>query len=444
MVDFWSAALLAGAQPEGGGWTAESLESWRESLGEGFHPWLYPLYHLHADGLALWRRLSRGASAVLTPIAAHTPLLLPVGMLAGMLDVLGHAETTHSRPAFGITETFVEGEPVTVIEEEVRRTPFASLLHFRKELRLDQPRVLLVAPMSGHFSTLLRNTVETLLPEHDVFITDWINARDVPVSEGRFGFSSFVDHLVDFLTAMGPGAHVIAVCQPAVPALVATAAMAEDGHFATPRTLTLMAGPIDTRINPTRVNDFAKSRPLSWFEHNLIARVPWRHRGAGRRVYPGFVQLLSFILMNLDRHIAAHWRQWRNIALGDLAAAEAHRRFYSEYLAVMDLTAEFYLETLHIVFQEHLLPRRLLSWHGSPIDLRAIRETTLLVVEAERDDICGVGQTKAALELCSGLPESKRLYHLQPGIGHYGVFSGKRWRQEIFPRIRDVIAGREG
>jgi poly(3-hydroxybutyrate) depolymerase len=409
-------------------------------LGEGFHPFLYPLYHLHADTLAAWRLLSRGASTLLRPLAGIGPATLPLGVLAGALDVLGHSETTHARPHFDIVSTIMEGEEVTVIEEEILRTPFATLLHFRKEMGRSQPRVLLIAPMSGHFSTLLRNTVETLLPDHDVFITDWINARDVPVAAGGFDLSDFIDHIIDFLIAIGPGAHVVAVCQPAVPALAAVAVMAEERHPALPRSLTMMAGPIDTRINPTRVNDLARSRPLAWFEQNLIARVPWRHRGAGRRVYPGFVQLSAFVSMNFDRHVTAHWRQWRNVTLGDLAKAEAHREFYSEYLAIMDLPAEFYLETVRNVFQEHHLPRGLLTWHGHNIDLAAIETTHLLAIEAERDDICGLGQTRAALTLCENLPDSRKTYHLQQGIGHYGVFSGKRWRNEIYPLLRATIA----
>ncbi len=425
-------------------WAGDLLDFTKaQPLGAGFHPLLYPLYHLHADTLAAWRLLSRGASTLLRPLAGIAPGTLPLGVLAGAFDVLGHSETTHARPHFDITSTRLDGEEVTVIEEETLRTPFATLLHFRKEMGRSQPRVLLVAPMSGHFSTLLRNTVETLLPDHDVFITDWINARDVPVAAGGFDLSDFIDHVIDFLSAIGPGAHVVAVCQPAVPALAAVAVMAEERHPALPRSLTMMAGPIDTRINPTRVNDLAKARPLAWFEQNLIARVPWRHRGAGRRVYPGFVQLSAFVSMNFDRHVAAHWRQWRNVALGDLAKTEAHREFYSEYLAIMDLPAEFYLETVRNVFQEHRLPRGQLTWHDHKIDLAAIETTHLLAIEAERDDICGIGQTRAALELCANLPDGRKTYHLQHGIGHYGVFSGKRWRNEIYPRLQATIAARE-
>lgn len=409
-------------------------------LGEGFHPLLYPLYHLHADSLAFWRLLSRGAGTLLHPLINAAPGTLPIGVLAGAFEMLGRSGTTHARPHFGITSTTLDGEEVTVIEEAALSTPFATLLHFRKEMGRDQPRILLIAPMSGHFSTLLRNTVETLLPEHDVYITDWVNARDVPMSAGRFALSDFIDHIVDFLIAIGPGVHVVAVCQPSVPALAAVAALAEERHPALPKSLTMMAGPIDTRLNPTRVNDLARSRPLSWFERNLIARVPWRHRGAGRRVYPGFMQLSAFISMNFDRHVVAHWRQWRNVALGDLAKAEAHREFYSEYLAIMDLPAEFYLETVRDVFQEHRMPQGRLTWHGHNIDLGAIETTHILAVEAERDDICGIGQTRAALDLCTSLPADRKTYHLQHGIGHYGVFSGRRWRSEIYPTLRATIA----
>jgi poly(3-hydroxybutyrate) depolymerase len=436
MLDSATDLSLAAGEETVADWLARAAPE----LGYGFDPLLYPLYHLHADALAHWRVLARGASSLLRPFAGAWPASLPLGFLAGAFDLLGHTETTHARPHFGIVTTKLAGESVAVIEEEIVRTPFGVLLHFRKEIPAPQPRVLIIAPMSGHFATLLRNTVETLLPEHDVYITDWVNARDVPLAAGSFGFSSFIDHVIDFITAIGPGAHVIAVCQPAVPAFAAVAAMAEDAHIALPRSLTLMAGPIDTRVNPTRVNDLARSRPLEWFEKNVIARVPWRHRGAGRRVYPGFMQLAAFVSMNLERHVTAHWRQWRNVALGELGKAEAHRKFYGEYLAVMDLPAEFYLETVHHVFQQHLLPQGRLTWHGRPIRPHAIRTTALLAVEAERDDVCGIGQTRAALDLCTNLPRERKKYHLQSGIGHYGVFSGRRWSSEIYPEIRAMIA----
>jgi len=346
---------------------------------------------------------------------------------------------THHRPAFGFQKVRVGDQDVDVTEVAADNTPFGTLLHFHKEGVAPQPRVLLVAPMSGHFATLLRGTIKAILPDHDLYLTDWKNARDIPVSDGVFGLDEFTDHLIRFMRVLGPGAHMVAVCQPAVAALAATAVMAEDKDPAQPRSLTLMAGPIDTRVNPTKVNELAKSHPYEWFEKQVIARVPWRHPGGGRRVYPGFLQLTAFVSMNLDRHIAAHRGQFRALVDGDTAAAAAHRAFYDEYSAVMDLPAEFFLETIRRVFQEHHLPRGCLTWHGKPVRPAAIRRTALLTVEGERDDICGIGQTMAALDLCTGVPISRKEHYLQAGAGHYGVFSGRRWEQEIYPRVRQMI-----
>ena len=299
--------------------------------------------------------------------------------------------------------------------------------------------MLLVAPMSGHFATLLRGTVRTMLPEHDVYITDWKNARDVAREHGSFGVDEFVAHLIRFLEVMGPGSHVVAVCQPAVAALVAAAVMAATGNRAQPRSMTLMAGPIDTRIKPTQVNRMAKQRSIDWFERNVIGSVPWRYKGAGRRVYPGFMQLSAFVSMNLDRHFDAHLGQFRALVSGDDEAAAAHRRFYSEYRAVMDLPAEFYLETVKRVFQDHDLPLGRFTYQGETVRPAAIRRTAILTVEGERDDICAIGQTMAALELCSGVPIAMRRHHLQTGVGHYGVFSGRHWTNEVYPLVREMI-----
>jgi len=299
--------------------------------------------------------------------------------------------------------------------------------------------VLVVAPMSGHFATLLRNTVEVMLPEHDVYITDWKNAREVPLEAGRFGIEAFIDHLIRFLEFIGPGAHIVAVCQPAVPALAATAVMAEAANPAQPRSMTLMAGPIDPRVNPTRVNELAQSRSIEWFEKHLITAVPWRFRGACRPVYPGFLQLAAFISMNLDRHVAAHFNQFRNLVGGDESSVLAHQKFYGEYGAVMDLPAEFYLETVQQVFQEHHLPQGRLMWHGQRIRPETIRRSGLLTVEGERDDICAIGQTMAALDLCSRIRVNLKRHHLQTAVGHYGVFAGKRWAREVYPLVREMI-----
>ena len=333
----------------------------------------------------------------------------------------------------------VEGREVAVREEAVRTAPFGTLLRFRKDTDAVQPRVLLVAPLSGHFATLLRATVNTMLPDHDVFITDWHNARDVPARDGRFGVDEYIDHLIDFLDTMGPGAHVVAVCQPCVPALAAAAIMAEDDHRAAPHSLTLMAGPIDARVNPTMVNDLAAARPMEWFERNVIAIVPPRFAGAGRRVYPGFVQVAAFMHMNPDRHRAAFRRLYDDIVAGNDARAFATKAFYDEYFAVLDLTAEFYLETVATTFRDHLLARGAFEWRGRRVDPGAIRRTSLLTVEGERDDICGVGQTAAAHDLCTGLPPARHRQHLQAGAGHFGVFSGSRWEHEVYPELRSHI-----
>jgi polyhydroxyalkanoate depolymerase len=286
---------------------------------------------------------------------------------------------------------------------------------------------------------LLRGTVETALSDHDVYITDWRNARDVPLSGGTFDLDDYIEHTVQFMEAVGPGGHVLAVCQPTVGVLVAVSVMAQARNPAQPASMTLMAGPIDTRLNPTVVNKLAKSKPIEWFESNLIATVPGRYAGAGRRVYPGFMQLTAFVSMNLDRHLKAHGTQFDNLVAGDSERAAVHRRFYDEYLAVMDLDAAFYLQTISKIFQEHALPRGLLTYRGNKIDLGAIRRTAMLTVEGELDDICAIGQTMAALDLCAGVPPYMKGHHLQSGVGHYGVFNGKRWNREIYPRVRQLI-----
>ncbi len=400
---------------------------------------MYQLYQAQADLLHPLRQFARiGASLTgLFDVGCCSPPL--VRHVAAGLTLFAESGLTHRRPPFGIPAVTLGNESVAVIEEAADDTPFGTLLHFRKDTVSVQPRVLIVAPMSGHFATLLRGTVEVMLPEHDLYITDWKNARDVSLSEGRFGLDEFIDHLIRWLGVMGPGSHLVAVCQPAVPALAATAVMAENGDPAQPHSVTLMAGPIDTRVNPTKVNELAQSRPIDWFERNLISVVPWRYHGAFRHVYPGFVQLSAFMSMNLDRHISAHFGQLRSLVGGDAASAEAHRRFYDEYGAVMDLPAEFYLETVQRVFQEHDLPRGELTWHGRKVQPTAIRRTGLLTVEGERDDICAIGQTMAALDLCSRIPVNLKQNHVQTGVGHYGVFSGRRWAREVYPRVREMI-----
>ncbi|KAF0132815.1 MAG: polyhydroxyalkanoate depolymerase [Xanthobacteraceae bacterium] len=358
-------------------------------------------------------------------------------------SLLANAGFTHARPDYGITRVMVGNREAEVTEVPVHRTPFGTLLNFRKDVTINQPKVLLVAPLSGHFATLLRNTAKTLLQDHDVFVTDWHNARDVPWTAGRFGFDEYVEHLIDFLHVMGPDSHVVAVCQPCVQALAAASVMAQADDPLQPRSLTLMAGPVDVRINPTKVNELAFNHPYEWFEKNLISTVPLPHAGAGRRVYPGFLQLTAFLSMNRDRHIRSHLDMHGHIARGETEKAEAIRTFYEEYFAVLDLTAEFYLETIDRVFQRALLPKGELTYKGRPVDPSAIRRTALLTVEGERDDICSIGQTVAAHDLVPKLKPFRKRHHMQAGVGHYGVFSGRKWEGQVYPIVRNMILASE-
>lgn len=360
-------------------------------------------------------------------------------------ELLTLAGLTPVRPPFGIDSVVTEGKPVQIVEEVAAHTPFCSLLHFRKDTAPShpQPRVLVIAPMSGHFATLLRGTVRTMLAEHDVYITDWHNPRDVPLSQGRFGFNEYVRHVIDFIETIGPGAHLLAVCQPTVAALAAVALMAADDNPAQPASMTLMAGPLDTRINPTRVNELAKSKPIEWFEQNLISAVPFGFAGAHRRVYPGFVQLTAFMAMNLNRHLDSFETMHYERAKGDPAKADTIRTFYEEYFATMDLTADFYLETVDTVFQRHALPLHELEVEGRLVEPSKIRRTALLTVEGEKDDICAVGQTLAAQDMCDKLRPYLKTHHVQTGVGHYGVFNGHRWERQIYPRVRAVIYDNE-
>ncbi|WP_298963247.1 polyhydroxyalkanoate depolymerase [uncultured Methylobacterium sp.] len=399
---------------------------------------LYDTFEFHSDLAAGTRSWGRMLHDAVSPwiAAGHREPATWWNAAARMMMRTG---MTHARPSYGIPSVRVGNRDVPVTEEVALRTPFGSLLRFRKDLASDQPRVLVVAPLSGHFATLLRGTVRTLLADHDVYITDWHNARDVPVEAGRFGFDEYVAHLVRFLEAIGPGAHLVAVCQPAVQAMAAAAVMAETGNAAHPASMTLMAGPVDTRINPTKVNELATSKPISWFERNLIATVPRRHAGAGRRVYPGFMQVMAFMSMNAGRHMHGHLDLFWHLADGGTAKAQQIETFYDEYFAVLDLTAEFYLETVKTVFQDATLARNELTFEGAPIDMRAIRRTALMTVEGERDDICSVGQTMAAHDLCTGLKPFRKSHHLQAGVGHYGVFSGRKWESQTYPLVRNFI-----
>ncbi len=366
---------------------------------------------------------------------AH-PALRP---LVAACELMERAHLTHGRPDFGIRSVEIGNREVAVTEEVVANLPFGTLLRFRKDTDVAQPRVLVVAPLSGHFATLLVNTVKTLLPDNDVYITDWLNARDVPTSAGAFGFDDYVEHVIRFLEIIGPGGHLVAVCQPCVQTLVAAAVMAQQDNPATPHSMTLMAGPIDCRINPTKVNELAASKPISWFKRNLIGTVPKGFAGAGRRVYPGFMQLTAFVSMNLMRHVKAHLDLYNALSEGDLEKAETTKTFYDEYFAVLVLDADFYLETVQYVFQDYLLPKGELTYRGEPIDFRAIRRTALLTVEGERDDICSIGQTLAAQDICSGLRPHKKRHHMQAGGGPYGVFSGRKWAGQVYPLVRNHI-----
>ena len=404
---------------------------------------LYQAYQAHCDFMVPVRTLAALAANVIgTPIGASYGTTT-LGNLTAAYELIARAGLTHTRPPFDISSVMVGNREASVSEEKVRVTPFATLLRFRKDIDVAQPRVLLLAPLSGHFATLLRATVRTMLAEHDVFITDWHNARDVKLSDGAFGFDSYIAHIIAFLEAIGPGAHIVAVCQPCVAALVAAAVMAQTQNPAQPRSMTLMAGPIDTRVNPTKVNELANSKPMEWFEQNLIATVPMRYPGAFRRVYPGFVQLTAFMSMNIARHVKAHQELYENLAKGEIEKAETTKAFYDEYFAVLDLAAEFYLETVRLVFQENALARGLLKWQGEAVEPRAIKRTMLLTVEGERDDICALGQTVAAHELCSGLRPYLKRHHMQAGVGHYGVFSGHRWNNQIYPILRNMILASE-
>ena len=400
---------------------------------------LYQIYQSYEDSLAPLQTMAATLGDAFVRPWFGLPTTAMQRGFAATCQIFAEGRLSHHRPAFGIDTVKMGNSIVPVTEEKVRVTPFSTLLRFAKETPRPQPRVLLVAPMSGHFATLLRHTVRVMLPEHDIYITDWHNARDVPLSAGDFDFDDFIDHIIQCLEVLGPGAHVVAVCQPVVAVLAAVSLMAQSAHPCQPRSMTLMAGPIDTRIKPTKVDDLAMEHPIEWFEANLISRVPAQHAGAYRRVYPGFVQIAAFMSMNLERHLRAFARQFESLVDEDEKAATAHRTFYEEYFAVMDLPAAFYLQTVNRIFQKHELARGILVSRGRKVEPAAIRRTALLTVEGENDDICSIGQTLAAQELCKSILPIRRNHHLQTGVGHYGVFSGHRWATEIYPRVRQII-----
>jgi poly(3-hydroxybutyrate) depolymerase len=359
--------------------------------------------------------------------------------IASALDVFAHATHPYGKPSFNLPTCVVNGKACPVQERFVMATPFGALLRFERVGAKPAPKLLIVAPMSGHYATLLRGTVEAMLPHFDVHITDWADAKLVPLSEGSFDLDDYIDTLISFFEALGPGAHALAVCQPSVPVFAATALMNASNHPCAPASLTMMGGPIDTREAPTEVNTLAMERPFAWFEHNVVMSVPAYYPGALRRVYPGFLQLSGFLGMNLGNHMMSHWNMFKHLVRGDGESADSTKAFYEEYRSVCDMTAEFYLQTIRSVFQEHHLPRGIYDHRGARVDPSKIKKTAVFCIEGERDDISGIGQTKAALKLANKLADSKKQYLLAEGVGHYGIFNGRRWREIIAPQVVKFI-----
>ena len=402
---------------------------------------LYTAYELQRawlNGASAWA--SVGVEMLSHPaMPANNLGFSPV--LASALDVFAHAAAPRGKPAFDIETVTVDGETHGVIEAIVQHRPFGNLLRFTHDgLPENAPRLLIVAPMSGHFATLLRGTLVRMMERAVVYITDWADAKMVPMDAGHFDLDDYIDYLIGFLEHTGPSTHMLAVCQPSVPSLAATAIMAEAKHPCRPATLTMMGGPIDTREAPTSVNDVAMQRPLSWFEHNVIATVPLAYPGGGRKVYPGFLQLAGFMSMNFGSHLMSHYQMFKHLVVGDGESADASKAFYEEYRSVSDMTAEFYLQTIEHVFQRHSLPNGEFTHRGKVIDLTAIRDTALLTIEGEKDDISGIGQTKAALHLATHLPEQRKKYLLAEEVGHYGIFNGSKWRNRIAPVVEKWMA----
>jgi poly(3-hydroxybutyrate) depolymerase len=401
---------------------------------------LYEAYELQRSFLASASALAGASSDWMTNPTNPLSQSPFAPIFASGLDVFAHASATYGKPAFGLATTTIAGKTVKVTEKIEAIHPFGQLIHFtRARAPKDQPKLLIVAPMSGHYATLLRGTVERMLPGHDVWITDWADARQVPLACGTFDLDDYIDYVVDFLDHIGPGAHVLAVCQPSVPVYAAAALMAAEKHHARPRSITLMGGPVDTREAPTVVNTTATQRPFSWFEQNVIQTVPWFHPGGGRKVYPGFLQLTGFMAMNFGNHLVSHWQMFKHLVDGDEEHADSTKAFYEEYRSVCDMTAEFYLQTIDTVFQSHLLPKGEMMHHEQRVDPGAITDIALLAVEGERDDISGLGQTKAALKLATNLPDAYKTYYMAPKVGHYGIFNGRRWREEIAPVVEKFI-----
>lgn len=364
--------------------------------------------------------------------------------VAATCELIERVTNRYGKPSFDIRQVDIGPRKVAIHEERLARKPFAKLLHFKKRIREKQPKLLVVAPMSGHHATLLRGTVEALLPHMDVYITDWKDARYVPVTAGEFTLETYVEYVIDFIKELGPDTHVLAVCQPAVPVLAATAILSEHEPKAAPRSMTLIGGPIDARKSPTQVNDLAQKHPLDWFESNVITSVPLSYPGAGRKVYPGFLQLTGFMSMNIQRHLGEHVKLFKHLVKGDGDSADSHKKFYDEYLAVADLPAEFYLDCIEEVFQKYSLPKGKFKYKGKLVKPEAIKHTALLTLEGELDDISGPGQTQAAHDICVNIPKSKRKDHVQPGVGHYGIFNGRKFREFVVPVIKEFVEKHDG
>ncbi|MBI1207385.1 MAG: polyhydroxyalkanoate depolymerase [Azospirillum sp.] len=400
---------------------------------------LYQLYDFHRAALKPMRMWAEAAQTVFQNPYLPTSYTGFGRAVAAGAEMLERSTRRFGKPEFELTSTMIGGHKVDVTEQVVLSKPFCELRHFKRTGDRYDPKVLLVVPMSGHHATLLRGTVEALLPEHDVYVTDWVDARLVPVARGPFDLDDYIAYIMEFLQVLGPETHVVAVCQPAVPVLAAVSLLAQGGDACQPASMTLMGGPIDVTAAPTMPSRLAQQHPVEWFERTVISSVPPYYPGAFRKVFPGFIQLSGFMSMNLDRHIGAHIDLFRHLIQGDGESAEGHRRFYDEYLSVMDLPAEFYLQTVATVFHRHDLPRGTLRWRGAKVEPAAIRQTALMTVEGERDDISAPGQTVAAQRLCSGIPANRRDSFLARDVGHFGMFNGRRWREVIMPRVRAFI-----
>ena len=406
---------------------------------------LYNAYEMQKSLLAGASAMADFSAGVLSNPANPFSYFGGGQILSSALEVFAHAAAPRGKPAFGLDFTTIDGKTVEIHEEIALRKPFGQLLHFKRKGVEGGPKLLIVAPMSGHYATLLRGTVERMLPVADVYITDWRDAKLVPLSDGKFDLDDYVDYLIEFLETIGSnegqgGTHMLAVCQPSVPCYAAACVMSADNNPARPKTLTMMGGPIDTREAPTAVNTLATERPHSWFSQNVIATIPGTYPGAGRRVYPGFLQLAGFMSMNLGNHMMSHYEMFKHLVQGEDLEAEATKDFYEEYRSVCDMTAEFYLQTIDVVFQDHSLPKGTMTHRGRVVDPAAITDIAILAIEGEKDDISGLGQTKAALKISTSLPEDKKRYYMAEGAGHYGIFNGSKWRTQIAPVLEEWIA----